>query len=178
MPQELQCDDGTFTLVDDDYARRLQYFNLRANDHAGRKRPNATRKYVRFSNNTGKGKTLRLHRVIMEWILGRKLEPSEFVDHINGDTLNNTRENLRVATRLQNIHNTTKKMRPGSTSQYKGVRLIRTGKYRNKPWAVRIKHDGKEISVGYFETEREAALAYNAAAKKYFGEFARLNQID
>lgn len=169
MPQELECTDGTKTLVDDKFVRNIHNFNLRA-VAGSTKSPN---KYVRFSNGTGKGNSLRLHRVIMEWILGRKLHSSEMVDHINGNTLDNTQDNLRVATRKQNRYNVGARASKNRTSQYKGVRWMK----RRNTWHARIKKDGVEYHLGYFDDERDAARAYNNAAQKYFGEFARLNDV-
>lgn len=93
------------------------------------------------------------------------------VDHVDGDGMNNTRINLRPCTRSQNVHN--KKKMSGATSRYKGVYWNK----RDKRWVAHIRGEGKLLHLGYFISEREAALAYNWAATKYFGEFARLNQL-
>jgi hypothetical protein len=92
------------------------------------------------------------------------------VDHQNSNPLDNRRSNLRLATHLQNSHNR-KKTKIKTTSKYLGVSF---DKYRKK-WHVRILHMGKRINLGRFADEDEAGRAYDAAAKKYFGEFARLN---
>ena len=106
------------------------------------------------------------HNIYIHRIL---LPDAEIVDHINGDGLDNRMCNLRKATKTTNAQN--RRVTPGT---YKGVMLDRfTGKYK-----VRIKLNKKEIIVGYFLTPIEAASAYNEAALKYFGEFARLNIID
>jgi hypothetical protein len=92
------------------------------------------------------------------------------VDHINRDPTDNRLANLRKADRRQNSGNTTK--RPGSaTSKYKGVRL-RAG--TTCCWQCRV--GGKHL--GSYKTEREAALTYNEGAKKHFGEFAILNDVE
>jgi hypothetical protein len=93
------------------------------------------------------------------------------VDHRDGDGLNNQRTNLRPATRHQNMQNM--KAVIGS-SKYKGVHRP-SG--RNK-WVAQIRVNDRVQTLGRFETENEAALAYNAAALKYFGEFARLNIVN
>lgn len=103
---------------------------------------------------------LRMHNLILGYI---------GVDHINHDGLDNRRINLRAATLSQNMANTRKQSHCGS--HYKGVHWVD----RSKPWMSRIMHQGKRIYLGSFETEREAALAYDEAAYKFFGEFAKLN---
>jgi hypothetical protein len=92
---------------------------------------------------------------------------SKFVDHINGNGLDNRDENLRLATNSQNQMNSRK--RSGTSSRYKGVSLQR------KRWRAQIKLDGKLIYLGMFDTEEQAAMAYDYAAIELFGEFSRIN---
>lgn len=87
------------------------------------------------------------------------------VDHIDGNGLNNTRANLRLATQSQNLCNRAAK------SGYKGVDFQK----RNGKWRARIKLNRKEIHIGEFTDAESAARAYDEAAKKYHGEFAWLN---
>ena len=101
------------------------------------------------------------------------------VDHINGDKLDNRRENLRLATRGENEVNkrkrrTHKGRKP--TSKYKGVTKIKDR--RKKRWRAIITFQKRIIHLGNFYTEKEAAEAYNEAAKKYYGDFAYLNKIE
>jgi hypothetical protein len=94
----------------------------------------------------------------------------KFVDHINRNTLDDRIENLRAATYEENMRNVTpKKNKP---SQYLGV-FLAEGKY----WVAQIHVNRKTIGLGYFKTQELAALAYNRAAVKYWGEFANLNII-
>lgn len=94
-----------------------------------------------------------------------------YVDHIDGNGLNNQRSNLRLCTPSENSRNTSS--RAGSTSKYLGVCLHKSGK-----WQASIKGNGKFLYLGLFCDEIDAALAYNEAAKIHHGEFARLNIIE
>lgn len=98
----------------------------------------------------------------------------KIVDHINGDSLDNRRSNLRVGTRVQNnmnrAANRTRKGRP-TTSPYKGVSWDRS---RNK-WTARIGYNYKCISLGYFDSPEDGARAYDSKAKELFGECAYQN---
>lgn len=112
----------------------------------------------------GKKRTIKMHRVILERKIGRKLEKGEWCDHIDGNGLNNTRPNLRLTTSLGNARNARKSVR--NTSGYKGV-----SKYRNK-WKAYIKHEKKTIHLGYFDNPEDAHKAYCEKAKELHGEFA------
>lgn len=103
---------------------------------------------------------MRIHREILQ------ASDDMQVDHINGDRLDNRRCNLRVCTHSQNFFN--KGKMPGK-SGYKGVYNF------GKRWKVMIQADRKQHYIGYFSSEIDAAKAYDEAAKKYHGEFARLN---
>lgn len=102
-------------------------------------------------------------------------DKSKVVDHADGNGLNNQRSNLRICSNSENVRNRrvdtdqTKK----STSKYKGVYWNK----RSAKWHARITYDNRKIHLGLHENENEAAKAYNDAAVKYFGEFARLNEV-
>jgi len=102
-----------------------------------------------------------MHRLIMN------PPPGLLVDHRNCDSLDNRRSNLRHATPSQNMQNRRKKK--NTTSKYRGVWFY-NGKYESQ-----ISYRGKKMWVGIFDSEIDAAHAYDEAAKKYHGEFARLN---
>jgi hypothetical protein len=110
-------------------------------------------------------------RVSLSRVVNRT--PDGFVtDHKNGDLNDYTQKNLRTATRSQN-HANIGKRRGEYSSKFKGVGWhIRGGK-----WRAFIKVNYRQISLGMYADEEEAALAYNLAAKKFFGEFARLNKV-
>jgi hypothetical protein len=95
------------------------------------------------------------------------------VDHHNHNGLDNRRFNLRLATDSTNQQNARKRITK-TTSRFKGVDFVKaTGK-----WRARIAVNGRRLFLGSFDSELEAALAYDAAARKYFGEYACLNFPD
>lgn len=110
-----------------------------------------------------------MHRII--WERYNKLDKKQKIDHKDNNGLNNQKENLRIATTKQNGFNRRKNIK--FTSTYKGV----SKGYRNW-WRAGIKLDNKTISIKNFESERDAAIAYDIYAKKYFGEFAKPNILD
>lgn len=109
---------------------------------------------------------LYLHRFIMN-------PPANVpIDHIDGDTYNNLRINLRLCTDRDNNRN--KKKFFINYTEYKGVFWRKD----RQTWIAKIKVDGKGIYLGSFNNERDAAKAYNDAAKEYFGKFANYNKIN
>lgn len=113
----------------------------------------------------------KTHQMLHHVILGVQKMAGE-VDHQNGDSLDNRRDNLRWCKHADNAKNLKKWSSPTS-SAYKGVSLHKqTGK-----WRAYITLGAKQKSLGCFDNEIEAARAYDTAAKDLFGEFARLNLI-
>lgn len=108
-----------------------------------------------------------LHVVILERMLNRTLVKGEMVDHIDDNPLNNRRSNLRLATKAQNMRNTT--LRANSTSGFKGVSWNKAA----KKYEAHITVDYKKHKLGFYDDPKEAHKAYCEAAKLYFGEFAR-----
>ena len=122
--------------------------------------------YARISvrDKGGKLKRMPLHKYIMNPPRGYE------VDHIDGNGLNNKRENLRICTHAENLQNS--KDRCHGKQKYRGVRLVPSGNY-----VAKFFHNGKNIHVGTFCTEEEAAIAWNAKAKELYGKYARLNEL-
>jgi hypothetical protein len=89
------------------------------------------------------------------------------IDHKDGDGLNNRRRNLRPATRLQQAMN--RSLRGGGSNAYRGARWVPK---RNK-WVAKITIEGKVRYIGHYDTEQEAARAYQYVARRVFGEFYR-----
>lgn len=111
-------------------------------------------------------KQICMHRLILQAPSGI------YVDHINHNGLDNRRENLRLATRGQNSGNA--RPRTNKISKFKGVTWDR-GSSR---WRARIRSNNQLHCLGRYASEEAAAIAYDAAALKYFGEFAYLNFPD
>lgn len=97
-------------------------------------------------------------------------------DHRDRNRLNNTRENLRIATDLENPANQSKQR--GVSSQFKGVCFIMgKGENRVDRWVAYVTREKKRVHLGYYVSELDAAFAYNLKAKELFGEFAALNPL-
>jgi len=113
---------------------------------------------------SGAKPSIRMHQLLLDPPLGYQC------DHINNDGLDNRRVNLRLCTSSQNQQN--RKPQSGGTSKFKGVHW-----YKNyKRWMAGIQINQERIFLGYFHSEIDAAQAYDKAALKYFGGFARTNK--
>lgn len=115
-------------------------------------------------NDPENGKDVRLHRLVMGEPKGLE------IDHINGNKLDNRRENLRECNRWQNKANT--RIISTNTTGYKGV------SWHKDKWQASIRVTGRLLYLGRYETKQEAAMAYNIAAREHFGDFAWLNPLD
>jgi len=112
----------------------------------------------------GKWKSVSMHRLILNAPKGK------FTDHKNGRGYDNRRINIRICTNAENQHNQYN-LRTVKTSKYKGV----CHRKSYKIWRAQIVVAQKQIFLGDFSSEIEAAMAYDKAAVKYFGEFAHCN---
>ena len=154
MCKQIPLNPDTVALVDDtdyDQVRAYNWF-LSGTGYA-----------VGFVPIDGKYKLTYLHRLLMN------AQPGEIVDHINGDVLNNRRDNLRLATPQQNGQN--KRLSPLSTTGLKGVGYHK----KRRKYHTRIQRQGIRYHLGFFDDAETAALAYDAAARMLFGEFAVCN---
>jgi hypothetical protein len=142
---------STFAKVDDSDYEALSAFKWSAS------KPHNVVYVVRGVTVDGKQTTIRMH----QQILGDAIA----VDHIDGDGLNNQRANLRKCTDQQNGQN---RRKTHGRSKFKGVSWHKG----TRKWRATIVADGRQRALGYFDCEGCAAIAYDRAAKRSFGEFA------
>lgn len=175
---------GKFAMVDDedyDFLMQWKWFAKKSGKYFYAARGIFSGKYSDAGNPLSD--FILMHRVILN-------TPKElFGDHVDHNTLNNQKYNLRNCTKNQNGAN--KSSAKNSTSKYLGVSFKENvTKYNTtlgrkvsitKRWRATIKVNGKHKHLAYFPStkqgEKDAALCYNEAAKKYHGEFANLNVL-
>ena len=157
---EIPLTKNKIAIVDTEDAVIINMYSWSTRHH---KSKNSERFYATTCiKRSGNWRPVSLHRFLMG-------EPKGMcVDHINGDTLDNRRNNLRIVTAQQNCLN--QHFRKG-TSVYKGVAWCK----REERWDIRIMINGKSIFLGYDDDEKEAALVYDEKAFESFGEYAKLN---
>lgn len=123
--------------------------------------------YKKYVRTTVLQKTHRLHRLIAK---RAKIDCQNQIDHIDGNPLNNQRENLRAATNIQNCRNQRKSR--NNTSGYTGVSWDK----ECQKWCAYIYIDGKRVNLGRYNIKEAAAYVRKIAEQKYFGEFANTGE--
>lgn len=156
MSVEIPLTRGYVALVDDEDAARV----LAAGAWYAEVGPRSRTVYAATKTSRRPRRTIHMHQVVTGW---------PYVDHVNGDGLDNRRANLRPATQTQNNGNAPRYR--NNTSGYKGVYFVA----RRGNWAAQIAVSGRRFHLGTFADPVQAAKAYDDAAVRYFGEFARLN---
>lgn len=156
MAAKIPLRDGLFTLIDESDSQMLASYRwwLRS---AGERSKDYAYTQVR-------GKTVYLHRMLLRPRAGF------FVDHVNGDGLDNRRSNLRVCSPSENTANRAVRNKYG----YRGIEPTFGGKL----WRAKAQKGGVQKYASLFETKEDAARAYDEMARELFGEFAILNFPD
>jgi len=166
--KKIKLTQDQWALVDDEDYDRLNEHKWIAQREYKSKRADkfyVVRNFPIDSTSGKKWKTIALHREITNAPKGM------VVDHINGDSLDNRKENLRVCTHQENQMN--RRINKDNTSGYKGVYY--DAKNKKNSWYAKIMFNYKLIHIGYYKTKEEAARAYDQKAIELFGEFAQLN---
>jgi hypothetical protein len=163
----LKISKGHEVLIDDEDYEYLSQFSWSANTK------NKDIVYAIRSKRIGKRsedkkEMIYMHRELVGATKG------EYVDHINRNTLDNRKCNLRKCENRQNSRNSIGRISLRKYSIYKGVKKNTNA---SSSWSARITVDGKAIYLGSYKTENEAAKAYNEACLKYHLDFANLNKI-
>lgn len=158
--KEIILTQGKVALVDDadfEWLNQWKWFAYK----------DANTYYAHRSDRTGpKQRIILMHREILGLT-----DPKIHGDHKDRNGLNNQRNNLRTANNSQNMAN--RRSHIDSTSEYLGVYYYK----RDRNWRARITKDRKDIFIGGYDSEYEAALAYNEVAIQLHGQFANLNKV-
>lgn len=158
---QIELTDGKYAEIDEidwDLVHWYKWFLVKGRDTY------YARAYIKGSGRENQ-RRIYMHRLILN------VPDDVLVDHRDGNGLMNRRYNLRLCSNTENAQNTPG--RPGHSSQFKGV-FRRSGE---EQWNACIVVDGKTLNLGQFLEEKNAALAYNKAAKLHFGRFAWLNPV-
>lgn len=162
--KEISLNKGMVALVDDDDFKLVSAYTWHARFNK------FTQSYYAYTNipiGNGKQKYVSMSRLILGIT-----DPYVLVDHWNHKTLDNRRYNLRVATQRQNQQNQLPRV---AASAYKGVSKSSS---KVSPWRAQIRTEAGRVHLGNFETEHDAACAYDFAASILHGKFAYLNFPD
>jgi len=178
--KKIKLTQGKESIVDDDNYEMLMKFapakfkRNREKGHgwyASKQHKSSTGLFYAATNvwvpELGRQRTVFMHKVILNPPKGK------FTDHVNGDGLDNRKENLRVCTTAQNNANRGKNCT--NTVGYKGVTTAKGREHVNKKYKAVLRTGNKAHFLGNYMTKEEAALAYDTKAKEVYGKFARLN---
>jgi hypothetical protein len=157
MTQEIRLSQGKVAIVDD-----ADYELVGGHKWSALRRRGGRYYYAIRGIN---GRSVAMHRLIMD------APPALFVDHINGDGLDNRRANLRLCTNAQNLWNS--KRSSSNKTGFRGVCLDT----QNRLYRAYINANGKRIYLGYYHLPEDAAIARDRACSELHGEFARLNVV-
>lgn len=159
--KQIELTKGFFALVDDEdfeYLNSVSWY-AKCGDQTV---------YARRDKQKDNKKTkFWMHREIL-----KLKDKSLTVDHIDGNGLNNQKSNLRICTISENSKNMS--MHKDNKSGYKGVSFMKT----HKLWIAQLTVNYKRVLFSYHKTKEDAAKAYNEAAIKYHGKFAKLNYVE
>lgn len=160
--KEIQLTRGYVTQVDDEDFEFLMQWKWQVAIRVGRPH------LASYATRTDHKKMIRMHRVIMN------CSKNTIVDHIDGNGLNNQKSNLRICTHAENSVN--RKSGINSSSKYLGVSIHRSKGHVY--WKAQLIKNKVSVLRKSFKTQEAAALAYNEAAMRVYGQFARLNVVD
>ncbi len=158
---EIELTQGKVAIIDEEDWFKIRGFNWHMNhERAGRMYAHAM-----FNWNRNKHQSFKLHRILLS------VNTNQIIDHINRQTLDNRKSNLRICSRNQNQHNhgVSKKNKSGFIGVYYNK--------KDHKWFAQIRNNNKLIYIGYFTNPIEAARARDKKAIELHGEFAKLNEI-
>lgn len=163
MVKKIPLTQGQYALVDDEdfeFLNQFKWHSFYSKSTDGF----YVRRNVQFRDldDKIKQKGVMMHRVIIEHAIGKKLEQTEIIDHINHNPLDNRKSNLRIVSRRQNLQNQKRE----TSSKYPGVNWDKNA----SKWRAKIKLNGKLKHLGLFDDEREAAKAYEQVCRELVGE--------
>lgn len=164
---KIHLSNGLFSIIDEEDIEKVStrpaypYQKKREIIWFAKEYDHTTYAVCSWRKSNDKWSQMRMHRLILDIPMH---DPRQ-IDHIDGDGLNNRKSNLRICTQAENARNI-----------HKETLGVCWSKASNK-WRAQIGFNYKSIHLGVFENKRDAIIAYNKAAKKYFGEYACLNQI-
>jgi len=157
--KKVKLTKGKCALVDDEDFEYLNQFKWHVNKSGERYYAARTLKKI------------KMHRIVMNTPIDME------TDHINHNTLDNQKHNLRNVTKFENQRNR-KCSNKNSTSKYLGVSLLKSfnGYKTYFYWQSQIRISGINKHLGLFKSEENAAIAYNIFAEKYYGQYSNLNK--